>query len=752
MPDGLQHTAMPFETDPELIMVGADMFDDADRTNLPGWIALEFHIRGKLGIKGDRNIQALRRFHNFYMRRFPVHYFTEQHVENLGFALYFPIGAPVAQLNNGRKFHYLVAISEKDKKMTLFHKKYQLQAKTRHNFYKLTQRWLSPENSRKAISGYDIEEILKVCENPESLVEIRRSNIDSFIRRAQKKLKRMKLERPFEGHWDDIRDFMEERDRRYICDITERIRTKHMSFEAAKQAAKVCKDNVEIYNWMMSAPNPTALRNRTQLADASPWLTAALANEETAGPYKDIEKAVDEGLELTLEMQDLFSQGSPHKRLVKEATIKKLLPISLGADLQQLDVIRPLIQDINAHIPHLTLDDATLRTLRSYKLGTDKVCEYIQDDFINLFSGMSAQERHAILRNGGMPGNVILYGRPKESKSDSDYFSATAYGKYKAKQFNDTVDYMQAVYQRLVLPYFTRRATEAGYQGVSDDKQHTLMGSLIQESFTDRNWNQQPHAPYMRPFGNMSFLNIVDLSVDWHDRQEHYATRVMNVGVNTNVTWPTLTAPVTMTGDVLIKELSSKKELIADAKTMGNCIADYGPRCLGQIFKRNGSRFYSHMLIVAPAKGRRAVMEVFEPYYDRDKKLTFGSMEHKRAIKDVENLVDPKSPEYKAGIEYVEQINSGKLKVNWDWISQVRSKSQIGLSGDAVSRALGFNVYDKDQCAETYRKFQPYLPERYRHYSYDEWIVQMGFDKEADRMFPAASPHPKAQNLATLTP
>ncbi len=69
---------------------GQDIIPE-DHKNVPGWRALESFLTDKMGIHHPRVIEACRTHYNHYLKRFPIHYFTENSLPGLDFALFFPV-------------------------------------------------------------------------------------------------------------------------------------------------------------------------------------------------------------------------------------------------------------------------------------------------------------------------------------------------------------------------------------------------------------------------------------------------------------------------------------------------------------------------------------------------------------------------------------------------------------------------------------------------------------------------------------
>lgn len=684
--------------------------------DVPGWMSLEFFLRNEMNITHVRALDTFRKFYNHYLKRFPVHYFTEQSLPGIDFALYFPAKLHINGIKNA---HYLVAISGKDKKLVLFHKSILPQIKTRENFFRLTNRWMNEGFLTDRKVSYNIEDILDICDKPQDLLALRQERFSGFLDKVQHKMKGMRLDRPFEGKWDKIRAFLEERDMKHLGRIIERLKNEHISIDAAKQVAQVSDNNVGIYNWIMAGADATAVRNRTQITTRFPWLVTALANEKTAADYAPLEKAIDNGDRFMDALEDFFSEGL--ETPVRQSTVRGLLDLQIKSDILFAQVLRPLIQKVDKYSSSSILEPGALENIHHYKTYTKKVCSYLKSDFVELFNAMVPRDREQL--------RVSARGHDMA-----------------AREMENTADFMGEVYRKLVLPYFIHKSVEAGNAGLPDPIERALLGALdnndsLDSSFAYRNHYQIPHPPYLRPFGNISFSNILKLSQKWHREQKTYNARMAVTDVDQTQRWPSLTGKVEAENKVTIEPLNSKWLLEKEGEEMGHCIANYTPQCLGLVVKPDAMRAYSHIfkLKLDGQSKHRATLEILEPYFSSGGKRTvmFSAIENKRRIFEVKNFSDVDSPEYIAAMWYVKQINEGEIKVNWEMMDAQRASLRTGKTLGLLALEVGFDPLDRAKREEAYRTFQPYLQSRDLYYTYDEWTERMGFSRDAQRLFPA---------------
>jgi hypothetical protein len=696
-----------------------------DYKNVPGWVSLEFFLRNNLNIQNERSIEAFRKFYNHYLKRFPVHYFTGSSIPGVDFALFFPARVKINGVNNP---HYLIAVSQ-NKKLVLFHKSLWRNITTRANFYHLTKKWVEKGFTDKKVQGYDIQEVLDMCENPETLLSFRRARFSGFFERLQRKLRKMRLEHVFEGKWDEMTAYVDARDRHYIQQIINRIKSQHISFDVARRAAEVSSNNLDVYNWMMRGDNADIVRNRMQLAQYLPWLAKALSMEATAPDYAQLEQAIDKGERLIPILQEFLSDDPFHP--ISQSIVRKTLHLTISDKYLNLPLLRKSLRVVDDYIPSILLKEGTLEKIDQAQSEASRTFEYLNTTFGEIM--------------GHTPGAI------RDEILDDPKFSA------RIKEFADMRDYMQQVYARLVLAYFANRAHQAGLEGLSDVAQNYLRGELWQTSFLDErdedeghppsfvtsNLRQEQHPPYLRPFGNMAFHNIVKLSVAWHASLKDYNNRMRGVDIDRSVEWPAIYEDMMAPNGVVIRELTSKRQLHKEHEEMGHCVNDYAPNCLGLIADKNsGQRYYSHIFTLATRDGKsRATLELLEPFHGGEKRqLTIGQIDQRRKIKEVMNPPDEKSPLRVAANWMLDMINSGKWHIDWQRVDRQRTQAQIGRPLSNLAIQVGFDPTDAEKCEEAYYLMQPYLPERFRHYSYGEWVKKMGFDREADRMFNASAP------------
>lgn len=721
-------------TEPELYDVAGRFMAQEDKgnilspppaldSNVPGWTSLEFFLRGRLGIDHDRSLEMFRKFYNHYLKRFPVHYFTQNTFPDIDFILFFPVQATV----NGRpKSHYLVAMSDNDRRLVLFHQNLWTNVKTRQNFHRLTKRWLENGFSNSKVEGYDIREIIDICERPEELLGLRQARFNGFFDMMQRRLRKVRLDKYFQGKWGDIRQFLEERDRHYIQLIVDRIKNTHISFDAARRAAEASRNNLDLYNWMMAGADKDVVEKRMQLTQAIPWLAKALAQPEINSLYARVEEAIDSGDRLIPVLQEFLSQDQQDP--ISQATVRKLLGLTINQDLLNPDTLRPLIKDVNQHWPYMNVEGGFLEKLHYANNYGGRIARYLNTSFAEIIGSAPPDLRDEILTEGAIRLNV--------------------------KDYNDTVDYMRQVYTRLVLPYFARRAHDAGHDGLPESVLQYIQGSLWTDSYVSRAKQQTKQPPFLRPFGHMHIHNIVKLSIAWHHELKRFSGYMAGINIDRELRWPSILPGVVMAPNgVQITNLTSKSALYREHQEMGHCINDYSAQCLGLVEGPIRERTYSHVFSLKDSEGKkRATFEALEPYYSPSpgRRLTFNEIDGRRDKRDVRNPPDQDSALHKAALWLVKEFNNGRWNVNWDAIDEVRRNARRGPGLGQLEIEIGFDFRDAEKCAEAFRILQPYLPERYRYYDYQGWIAKMGFAKEADDLFKPGTPQPTLQDLARL--
>lgn len=692
-----------------------------DYVYVPGWPSLEAFLKDDLGITSRRALESFRGFYHQYLKRFPVHYFSGQTIPGIEFALFFPV-----RLANdkGKSAYYLVAIGHDDKRMVLFQRNMPNQMRTRTNFYYLTKKWKEtgpPEENYRT----NIKDILYICENPEDLIAKRKKALPSYLKKLQHRLKKQNLHYYFEGKWDQIQKYLEERDREFIHKITARMKSEHVDFEVAKKAAEISDSNLHIYNWIMGAATATAVRNRMQIVGAYPWLVQALAIEEqrraqsdyqrdkyrplpeVAAAYIECERVIDAGERLISVIEDVLVDHTG--REITQSAIRKTMRLRLRRDLREPAILGNVLYDVGEHLSFLDLKEGDLEIIHDVQKEGARGFKAFNINFAEM----------------------LLHAPPelRETMMDPKKIHETA------RDIANTADYMRQVYARLVLPYFAHEAHRRDIDGLSLAVQGYLNGTMWEESFERHDDAFGMLPPYLRPFGNMRTHNIVKLSVAWHKALDRYSASMRGVEVPREISWPSLLrGQIVAPNDITITCRDSKKALEEEHQIMGHCIDGYTAHCLGLVDKPGEPRKYTHIFHLAAKNNPkiRATFAVEEPFNGKTpRQVSAGPMDGIRIRKDTWNVPTEDSPVWVAARWLVEGINNGSLKVDWERIDQQRR----GMKYEAISAQTGFDPTVRENCIEAYRILQPFLPERYRHYSYEQWIEKMGFARDADVLF-----------------
>ncbi len=699
-----------------------------DYANVPGWTSLETFIRNELGITSHRALETFRKFHNHYLKNFPVHYFTGHSIPDIDFALFFPVrGGKANMVGNHIEPHYLVAVSQNNDRVILFHRKLSTSLKTRQNFYRLTKRWAENDFSGQRFMGADINEILTVCEKPEELLALRERWFSKFLEKLEKKLHKMNQYRHFVGKWDRIREFLTERDREFLYFITAKMKSDHIDFNAAHAAAAVSKRNLDIYNWIMAGKGEQAIHNRTRLTEHYPWLAMALSttkeeirkdfrNNEIerfpslASLYAKIERIVDEAEPLIAALEELLSADDSDKS-IRQSTIRKTMGLRIESGLLSPKIFGRILRQIDEHLPHIKLEEGMLERIHKVQKDADTTFKYLGTSFAEVLAYAPYEVQQKLLDRNGIS----------------------------TKDMSDTVDYLRRVYVKAVLPYFVFRASRAGKSGLDNDVKSYLAGKIWQKSFIVSDEEGDRHSPNLRPFGNMMFHNIVKLSINWHDKLRYYEPKMQSVGIHAE--WPVMTGKVKIPEDVfaekvMIEPLRSSTDLLKNHQEFGHCIDGYTANCLGLVEIPGVPRTYSHAFRIAAEGGRRekGALIISEPYYSygRPREVKIEEIDTKRQKAETRNPPSKDSILYRASEWYVREINSGRLKLDWDAIDRQR-RAQDFRSADAE---IGFDATVYRNCIKAFYAIRPFLPENQRHCrTYKSWIKKMGFDLDADRLF-----------------
>lgn len=696
-----------------------------DYVYVPGWPSLEKFLKDDLSITSHRALESFRGFYNHYLKRFPVHYFTGQTIPGIEFALFFP----VRLLNDKRKSaYYLVAIGDDNRRVVLYQRNMPNQMRSRMNFYYQVKKWKEagpPDESYRT----NIQDLIGVCENAEELIGKRKKVLPSYLKKLEHRLKKQNLSVYFEGKWDRIQKFLEERDRHFLYQITGRMKSDHVDFEVAKTAATVAKENLHIYNWIMAGDSAVAVRNRMQAVTAFPWLGQALAEKEANGVqkkrweynsadkympldkvtamYRACEKAIDAGERLIPVIQDvLIEHGGPED--VSQSVIRKTLGLRLRRDLREPQKLAAVLRDIDNHLPSMEIKEGDLEVLHDVQKEGERGFRYLNTCFAEVLSHAPEEVRKAMMD----PRKIALTGR----------------------DISNTPDYIQQVYAKLVLPYFAHEAHRRGLGGIGLTAESYLKGAMRDVSLDQHDPAFENLPPYLRPFGNMRVHNLIKLSVAWHNDLKQYSGRMRGVEVPMDATWPTFVRRIVAPNGVEITARNSKAALQLEHDMMGHCINFYAAHCLGTVDTPGEPKKYSHIFHLA-AQGNSKIQgtfEIDELFGARGpRKVSAGGMDGFRIKKDTWNVPEADSPLWTAAHWLVDSINDGSLKVEWDKIDKARE----GVSHEAVKVQAGFDPTVWADCEEAYRIFQPFLPERYRHYSYEQWIEKMGFARDADVLF-----------------
>ncbi|PZQ44654.1 MAG: hypothetical protein DI551_09700 [Micavibrio aeruginosavorus] len=699
--------------------------------NVPGWASLDDFLRNNLGINNNRLIEVFRKYHNHYLKNFPVHYFTRSSIEGVDYALFFPVRGGKNNGSSNSEPHYLVAISQNENRTVVFHRKLTTSMKTRSNFHRLTARWAEKGFPAQNYIGADIGEILAICERPEDLIAMRARWFSRFLDKLERKLHKFKMDRPLAGKWGQILEFLTERDRQFLTHIAAKMKSEHVNFEAAHAAASVSGRNLDIYNWIMSGDGPQAIHHRTRLTNHYPWLAMAMSlnDGKTHQPqwegarsqsafitfptnffYQDIEKAVDSGAPLIEALQDLFSEDDPDHP-IRQSTIRKTIGLRIGRDYLRPDNIRPALRMIDTHIPHLVLEEGVLERISKTLRDGGRTFDYLSTSYGEVLANVPHDIRMEML--GDDSGSRI-------------------------KDYNDTTDYMDRIFNTITLPYFAHRAHKAERGGLTEAIKSYLSGSLREETFFETEASGSRLPPILRPYGNMMFHNLVKLSVYWHNhRGRSYDSRYYSINIDKNARWPKLTENVVAPNGVTITPHGSKSDLLEDFKKFGTCIDGYSTYCLGLQEREGMEKTYSHASRIATKdKDQEATLVVLEPYDSRGfkRQVTFFEIDGKRRVYETRDPPDKNSPLSLAAHWYVAAINRGEIAVDWDRIDKQRKAN----NGESIRLQTGFDYKDYEKCASAYYAMRPFLPERHRHLEYEEWIAKMGFDRDADILFGVA--------------
>lgn len=681
--------------------------------DVPGWMSFRDFLQNEMSIQNQKALEQVRRFYNHYLKRFPVHYFTQTSIPDIDFVLFFPVRTKVKR---GKTPHYLVAISQ-DKKLVLFHQNLWHNIKTRQSFSRLTQRWLNDGFKNKKISEYDIGSILDICEDPEELLKYRTARFSGFLDKLSKKLKRKNQLRYFDGKWDAIKAFLEERDRYFIYQIIGRLKNKHVSFEAARRVADISDNNLDIYNWIMAGADAEKVRNRMQLAEHYPWLAQALGDQSIAPSYKEIERIIDNGESLISALSDFFTEQGG--RPVSQAVVRKTARFCVqNQKLLMPENMSFILGGIKAYLPRLKLAEGGLERLYDGQEKSRRLCDSLNVSFAEILGSQSDERQHEIL---SLP---------------EDEFQALV------KDYSDTADFLQQVYATLVMPYFAYRASQAGLQGLGDVIRNYLRGGEtwdVAQSYIQTSAVQDVQPPSLRPFGNRAVHNIIKLSQAWHADLKKDRVRMYSVQIDRDLSWPVLFNEISAENGVKIRALASKADLQREHNALGHCILHYAPHCLGLVEQPGRPRSFSHAFSLVDGRDR-ATLVLEEPVLsDGAERLTvcFGEIDGRRKVKDVRNPPSKESRFSKAAEWLVQAINDNGISSLNKNIHQQRSQRHVGRSMTQLSMEAEFDVSDFAKCEEAFKARRHYLPNRYRNLSYREWIEKMGFDQEADKLFGA---------------
>lgn len=690
---------------------------DTDYHDVPGWDTLQPFLTDTLGITSLKAIEDFRKFYNHYLKRCPIHYFSEKTIPEVDFAVYFPINKRRKGINHT---DYLTIIAPKGKPMVIFERRVHANMKSRTNFYRLTLRMLN-EGKFEGKQIQDVRELEGLFNDPHSLHTARRAKFFGFLKKAENAFHRKPHRRYFKGKWDQIKKFLNERDFYFIEALILRMRTQHVSFEIAHLAAKTCGSyNLEMYNWIAAGTTEEIKRNRMQVSEHFPWLARCLSNDIGRKGYEALEKVIDEGGELIPALQDVFSDDTVR---VSQSTVRKTHRLNIAAETRYHASLKPLMQSVSMYLPHFQLEPNYLEKLFLANDKTGDVCKHLGNDFFEIFEAMSPEEKAGFLSPGDMDG--------------------------RARAWANTLHFMLEVYAKLVLPYFVKYALDAGYDSLSEAAEQYIRGALEKETFLTRNQQQCMHAPNLRPFGNMAFPSIVSLSQKWHevDNMRRYVSRTRGMGTGSNLTWPKLfTGKVMAPNGIEIENLGSKDDLFEEHREMNHCVFSYAPQCAtGVDTGHSGSKVFSHLFRMAAAGRRhRATLGLFELSGTIPPQLTMDHVERRRTHKNVENHAPQDSPEYAAGYWLLKQINKGVIMqpnkspivINWEDVRERRKKSSTARPLNQIFTQIGVDPREKYALEEMYLNLRPFGPERFRTTSYADWVHKMAFEHEARWLFP----------------
>lgn len=691
--------------------------------DVPGWEDLKAFLETSIGLTAGWPQDEFRKLYNHYLKRFPIHYFSKKTIPEIDFALYFPINAPRMGLNHDR---YMIVIKPKGEPMKIGHRKIGTQIKSRKNFHYLTHKIIA--EGLRGVDILDAREIEAACSDIDKLYKYRSARFHSFLARAERKFHKTRYRQFFQGQWPKIQAFLDNRDRIYLELLIERVRTEHVSFEAAHVAAMISpRQNIDVYNWITGGNGPNALRNRIQVSRAFPWLAGALTHKpqnrtirrdtptgfssvtiHVGTTHTDLEKVIDHGEELIPALQEAFTDSND-AQLIRASTVRKMLGQQIAADHQNLHVVGKTLQGIDRYAPGVVLEAGYFDRIVQAAQNGEGSYAYLNSSFYEILGAMTPEERN-------------------------NFFNS----KLHRNAYGNTQHFLVEVYRKLVLPYFTAKAIEYGVP-LSDMAERYIKGDLDKDSFISRNNGQIRHPPHLRPFGNMSFMNMVRLSEAWHDtdNQKRYVSRRFAVEeLSSDIRWPALTDELTMNG-IKITPRQSLSELMDEWKDMNHCIHSFAPNCLGL---QNDNRFpnsqvFSHIFKMAAGK-TRATLGLFEvrPLNGGPPSLHMDHIENRRTHRNIERHAPADAPETVAAKLFFNQIAEGKIPINWSRLDNEREEMRKGRQVDNIFIEIGFDPRDPIKRELAYLILRQYLPDRLRTASYAEFIYRMDFEDEARRL------------------
>jgi hypothetical protein len=273
----------------------------------------------------------------------------------------------------------------------------------------------------------------------------------------------------------------------------------------------------------------------------------------------------------------------------------------------------------------------------------------------------------------------------------------------------DIKDWKSEIFHTLIM---------AGIVGQLPDESLTVIRDerTVNKRLKSTTWGKEgiysDKNPYITSFfSGISEKEMLACSLRWHEQMETYSARkeaLRFMREPEKLTWSPLSKSLVSPGGLRIKPLTSKAELVEEGRAMGNCVGNssYDLKCMTE---------KDHILSISENGGgkRLAPVQLREVF---NKKIEVSGLE-------IVQIQGPGANSARRAVEWyiTELFNNPARKPHWRKIEEERSENRIAATRKDFALWAGYDPLPEENRRKMFYIIQPYLPERYRHYSYEDF-------------------------------